>query len=142
MNRTSQFLLLAITLSSAALLLAAKSPTADDANSGKPIVVRGLVRDIACPVQNHQSTSRHFNRKCAEACARQGSPLAILTDDGTMYMTISDAMPDAAQNEKLMPFVGKYVQATGTSYERMGLHTIAIKEIHEDKTVVVKDDLE
>jgi hypothetical protein len=140
MNRTSQFLLLAITLSSAALLLAAK-PRSDDANS-KPIVVRGLVRDIACPVQNHQSTSRHFNRKCVEACARQGSPLAILTDDGTIYMTISDAMPDAAQKDKLMPFVGKYVQATGTTYERMGLHTIAIKEIHEDKTVALKDDLE
>ena len=141
MKRTHRFLLLAVTLLSGVLLLAAK-PISDDANSGKPIVVRGLVRDIACPVQNHQSTSRHFNRKCAEACARQGSPLAILTDDGTMYMTISDSMPDAAQNEKLMPFVGKYVQATGTSYERMGLHTIAIKEIHEDKTVTLRDDLE
>jgi hypothetical protein len=141
MNRTSQSLLLAITLLSAALLLAAK-PNSDDASSGKPIVVRGLVRDIACPVQNHQSTSRHFNRKCAEACARQGSPLAILTDDGTMYVTISDSMPDATQNEKLMPYVGKYVQATGTAYERMGLNAIAIKEIHEDKSVVLKDDLE
>ena len=141
MKRTHQLLLLAVVLFAVALLLAAK-PSSDDANSGKPIVVRGLVRDIACPVQNHQSTSRHFNRKCAEACARQGSPLAILTNDGTMYMTISDSMPDAAHNQKLMPFVGKYVQATGTTYERMGLHTIAIKEIHEDKSVALRDDLE
>ena len=141
MKRTSQLLLLTITLLFVALLLAAK-PNSDDANIGKRIVVRGLLRDIACPVQNHESTSRHFNRKCAEACAKAGSPLAILTDDGTMYMTISDSMPDSAQHQKLMPFVGKYVQATGTSYERNGLHTIAIKDIHEDKSVAVRDDLE
>ncbi len=141
MKRTPQFFLLAITLLSAALLLAAK-PNSDDAPTGEPIVVRGLVRDIACPVQNHQSTSRHFNRKCAEACARAGSPLAILTDDGTMYLTITDSMPDASQNAKLMPFVGKYVEATGTTYERNGLHTIAIKEIHEDESVSLRDDLE
>lgn len=141
MKRTRQLSLLAITLVSVGLLLAAK-PNSDDANAGKQIVVRGLLRDIACPVQNHQSTSRHFNRKCAEACAKAGSPLAILTDDGTMYLTISDAMPDGAQNSKLMPFVGKYVEAKGTTYERNGLHTIAIKDIHEDKSVALRDDLE
>ncbi len=141
MKRIHQLFFFTITLLSAALLPAAK-PTSDDAVTGKPIVVRGLPRDIACPVQNHQSTSRHFNRKCAEACAKQGSPLAILTDDGTMYLTISDAMPDAAQNSKLMPFVGKYVQASGITYERNGLHTIAIKEIHEDKSVALREDLE
>lgn len=141
MKRTPKLLLLTVTLLSAALMLAAK-PNSDEAGTGKQIVVRGLVRDIACPVQNHQSTSRHFNRKCAEACAKAGSPLAILTDDGTMYLTISDTMPDAAQNSKLMPFVGKYVEATGTAYERNGLHTIAIKEIHEDKSVALRDDLE
>lgn len=141
MKRTPHPVLLAVTLLSFALLLAAK-PNSDDASTGKQVVVRGLLRDIACPVQNHQSTSRHFNRQCAEACAKAGSPLAILTDDGTMYLTITDSMPDAAQNSKLMPFVGKYVQATGTSYERNGLHTIAIKDIHEDKSVVLRDDLQ
>lgn len=141
MKRTRQLSLLAIALVAVSVLLAAK-PNSDDASTGKQVVVRGLLRDIACPVQNHQSTSRHFNRKCAEACAKAGSPLAILTDDGTMYITITDSMPDAAQNSKLMPFVGKYVQATGTSYERKGLHTIAIKEIYEDKSVALKDDLQ
>ena len=141
MKRTTQFFLLAMTMLSVAVFVAAK-PHSDDASTGKQIVVRGLVRDIACPVQNHQSTSRHFNRKCAEACAKAGSPLAILTDDGTMYLTISDTMPDATQNSKLMPFVGKYVEATGTGYERNGLHTIAIKDIHEDKSVALRDDLQ
>jgi hypothetical protein len=141
MKRGLQLILLAVTLLSVAMLLGAK-PSSEDASTGKQIVVRGLLRDIACPVQNHQSTSRHFNRKCAEACAKAGSPLAILADDGIMYLTITDSMPDASQNSKLMPFVGKYVQATGTSYERNGLHTIAIKDIHEDKSVALRDDLQ
>jgi hypothetical protein len=120
--------------------LAMRSP--DEAKNDKPVVVRGLLRDIACPIQNKQSTSRAFNRKCAEDCAKRGSPLAILTDNGTMYMTISESMPDMDQHEKLMPYVGKYVEASGIVYERNGMHSIVIKQIKEDKSVALKDDLE
>ncbi len=112
-----------------------------NAANDKPVVIRGLVRDIACPVENHASTARQFNRQCALDCAKRGSPLAILTDDGTMYMTISESMPDQDQHEKLMPFVGKYVEASGTVYERNGLHALVIKQIKEDKSVPLEDDL-
>jgi len=122
------------------ILLAAK-PGADD--SDKPLknhTISGLVRDIACPIQNKESTARHFNRDCALSCARQGSPLAILTDDGTMYLPISESMPDTDQRSKLMPFVGKYVRAVGDVYERKGLHAVVLKEINEDTTVQIQGD--
>ncbi len=102
--------------------------------------ISGLVRDIACPIQNHESTARKFNRDCALQCARRGSPLAVLTDDGTMYLPMSDSMPDTDQRAKLMPFVGKYVQVKGDVYERKGLHAIVIKEIHEDPSVKIQGD--
>lgn len=111
--------------------------------SDKPLTnqtISGLVRDIACPIQNKESTSRRFNRDCALACARQGSPLAVLTDDGTMYLPISAAMPDTDQRSKLMPFVGKYVQVLGDIYERNGLHAIVVKQIKEDPSVKVQGD--
>jgi hypothetical protein len=79
--------------------------------------VEGVVRDIACPVQKKKSTAKDFNLECAKQCAKQGSPLAILTDDGTMYMPISNSMPDASQRARLLPFVGKYVHGRGTVYE-------------------------
>lgn len=122
------------------IFLAANSSNDD---SDKPLTnqtISGLVRDIACPIQNKESNSRHFNLDCALACARQGSPLAILTDDGTMYLPISESMPDSDQRQKLMPFVGKYVRVVGDVYERKGLHAIVIKQIKEDPSVQVKGD--
>jgi hypothetical protein len=107
---------------------------------GKPVQIRGLVRDIACPMQNKESTAAHFNKDCALACARAGSPLIILTNDGTMYMPITDTMPDVDQRSRLMPFVAKYVVATGTIYERNGVHAIALQSIQEDQNAHVPTD--
>ncbi len=124
----------------AAVVFAATPPAADSTKPLQNQTIAGLVRDIACPVQNHDSTSRKFNLDCAIQCARRGSPLAVLTDDGTMYLPISASMPDSDQRARLMPFVGKYVRVRGDVYERKGLHTIVIKEIKEDPTVKVQSD--
>jgi hypothetical protein len=40
-------------------------------------------------------------------------------------------MPDYSQRKKLMPFVGKYVQVKGISFERNGTHAIVITDIRE-----------
>ena len=97
--------------------------------------IEGLVRDIACPIQNLEATAPHLSMKCLLACARKGSPLVILTKDGDLYLPISDKMPDEDQRQKLMPFLGKYVRASGTVYERKGTHAIAVNEIVELKDV-------
>jgi hypothetical protein len=102
--------------------------------------IGGLVRDIACPIQNKESTSRKFNLECAKQCAKQGSPLAILTDDGTLYFPISEGMPDTDQRARLLPFLGEYVSVTGETYERGGTHAIVIREIKEDKSVHLTPD--
>jgi hypothetical protein len=86
--------------------------------------IEGLVRDIACPIQNLEATATHLSMKCLLACARKGSPLVILTKDGELYLPISDEMPDTDQRQKFMPFLGKYVQATGTVFERKGTHAM------------------
>jgi hypothetical protein len=55
-----------------------------------------------------------------------------------MYIPISESMPDTDQRGKLMPFMGKYVRASGTVYQRKGTRAIAIKEIKEMKEVQLK----
>src|ERR1700745_2913632 len=75
--------------------------------------IEGLVRDIACPIQNLDGNATHLSMKCVLECVRAGSPLAILTRDGELYLPISDKMPDYAQRKLLMPFVGKYVRVKG-----------------------------
>jgi hypothetical protein len=97
--------------------------------------IEGLVRDVACPIQNLEATATHLNMKCLVACARKGSPLVILAQDGELYLPISDEMPDSDQRQKLMPFLGKYVRVSGTIYERKGTHAIVIHEIQELKDV-------
>jgi len=86
-------------------------------------------------MQNHKSTATNFNLECALACAKSGSPLIILTRSGDIYFPMSDQMPDPSQREKMMPYVGKFVRATGTIYQRNGTRTIVIEDIKELKNV-------
>jgi hypothetical protein len=93
--------------------------------------VRGLVRDIACAIQNPKAEARNFNLDCANACALAGSPLIIQTDDGTLYIPISENIPDTDQRPRLMRYVGKYVEARGRVFERRGTRAIALQAIKE-----------
>ena len=104
------------------------------ANASKA-TIEGLVRDVACPIQNLDGTATNLSLKCVRACVRGGSPLVILTKDGHLYFPISDKMPDTDQRQKLMPFVGKYVRASGIVFERMGTQAIVITEMKEMKEI-------
>jgi hypothetical protein len=92
--------------------------------------IEGLVRDIACPLQKTNSTSTSYGRDCIIQCAKAGSPLGILTDDGTVYVPVTETMPDIGQNQ-LKSFVGDRVKAIGKVFERNGAHAIEISEIHQ-----------
>lgn len=122
---------------SIAMSQATKDPPTTQSHESKA-TIEGLVRDIACPIQNPQATATHLSMKCLLACARNGSPLVILTKDGDLYIPISEKMPDTDQRQKLMPFLGKYVTVSGTVYERNGTKAIVIREINEVKGVPLK----
>lgn len=105
---------------------------ADDADSTATgtLTVEGLVRDIACPLQNKKSTSTSYSKECIMTCLKSGSPLGILTSDGSVYVPVTQSMPDTGQNA-LKPFVGEHVKATGKVFLRNGTHAIEISEIHQ-----------
>ena len=92
--------------------------------------VVGLVRDIACPLQNTKSTTTSYSKDCIVQCAKAGSPLGILTADGATYLPVTTTMPDMGQ-EQLKAYVGEMVEAKGKVFERNGGHAIEIKEIHK-----------
>jgi hypothetical protein len=112
----------------------ARQGTKMDPNA-KTMTIEGIVRDLACPVQNPAGTATNVDLKCIRDCVRHGSPIIILTMDGFIYSPISSDMPDSGQRKKMMPFVGKYVQATGAVFERKGTRAIAITQIRELKNV-------
>jgi hypothetical protein len=103
--------------------------------NAKTMTIEGAIRDLACPVQNPDGSAVSFSLKCTLDCVNHGSPIIILTKDGLIYFPISADMPDSGQREKLMPFVGKYVQVTGAVFERNGTRAIAITQIKELKDV-------
>src|SRR5580692_8437989 len=97
------------------------------------IAAAALFFSISTPGQQKDATK--LNLECAVECAKAGSPLIVLTKDGVIYTPISDTMPDKDQRQRLMPFLGKYVQVTGTVSEREGTHAIAVQNIKEMKEV-------
>lgn len=104
--------------------------------------IKGLVRDVACPIQNKAAAARTFNLKCAVECVRAGSPIVIQSENGILYFPISSSMPDEDQHPKLAPFVGKYVEAHGQVFERHGTRAIAIQNIRELKEIPLVTDAE
>jgi hypothetical protein len=101
-----------------------------EALNGKAGSVTGYVRDIACPLRNHNKESAHpSDDVCVKACARAGAPLGIITPDGTIYNVISQTMPETDERQRLLPYVAKTVHATGRVFEFNGAHAIAIDKI-------------
>ena len=100
---------------------------AASSDNGKSVTVNGYVLDSACAFT--KGLKKPISSKCAEACAKAGSPLVILADNGTIYWPIADTTPSSGQNQKLLPFAGQRVTASGRTYERGGSTAIVIEKI-------------
>ncbi len=96
---------------------------------GKSATVKGYVLDSACAFT--KNLSKPISAECAVACAKAGSPLVILADDGTLYWPVSDTanLPAKGQNDRLMKFAGQKVSAQGTVYTKGGSRAMVIEKI-------------
>jgi hypothetical protein len=101
--------------------------TAVGSDTGKSVSVNGYVLDSACAFT--KDLKKPISPQCAQACAKAGSPLVILADNGTIYWPIADTTPSSGQNEKLMPFAGQRVAVSGKVYARGGSTAIVIDKI-------------
>jgi len=114
-------------ISFSALLFASAAVLAADTAKPASVTVTGFVLDSACAFI--KNLAKPISRECAVSCANAGSPLVILTDDGTIYWPIADTIPATGQNAKLLPVAGQKVTATGRVYRRGGSHAIVIEKI-------------
>jgi hypothetical protein len=101
--------------------------TALQAQDKATTTLKGYVLDSACAFV--KNLKKPISPDCAVACAKAGSPLAILADDGKLYLPISNTIPATGQNEQLLKFAGQRVTATGKVYEKGGSHAIVIDKI-------------
>jgi hypothetical protein len=115
----------------AALAISASANLASAETKGTPATVTGWVLDSACAYT--KGLTKPISRQCALDCAKKGSPLVLLRDDGTIFLPVSDVMPAEGQNERLMPFAGKRVTASGKVYAQAGSHAMVIEKIEAAK---------
>jgi hypothetical protein len=114
-------------INSFALGLLAGSILLTIAATSEPMTVTGWVLDSACAFT--KGLSKPISRDCALACAKTGSPLVILQDDGSIYWPISETMPAEGQNKLLTPYAAKRVTVIGKVYTRNGSKAIVIEKI-------------
>jgi len=93
----------------------------------KSVSVDGYVLDSACAFT--KNLEKPISRECALKCAKAGSQLVILADDGAIYWPIAETTPATGQNAKLLAFAGGRVTAKGKLYDRGGSHALVIEEI-------------
>jgi hypothetical protein len=100
-------------------------------SESKSTTVNGYVLDSACAFT--KDLKRPISADCAKACAKAGSPLVILTEDGTIYWPIADTTPSSGQNERLLPFAGQKVTASGKVFQRGGSTALVLEKIEAQK---------
>ena len=88
--------------------------------------VKGEVVDVACQVKKAPGGQGAAHKGCAEACAKKGAAMGILTSDA-VYVIEGDYA--ANNNAKLLDFVAKSVEVTGEMTEKDGQKVINVKSI-------------
>jgi hypothetical protein len=93
------------------------------------VTVKGYVLDSACAFT--KDLKKPISKECATSCAKAGSSLVVLAEDGTIYWPIADTTPSSGQNPKLLPFAGEKVTASGKVYQRGGSKALVIEKIEK-----------
>src|SRR5437667_12496218 len=90
------------------------------ANGQKPAsaTVKGYVLDSACAFT--KALDKPISREWAISCAKAGSRLDMLAEDGTICCPIADTTPSTGQNSKLLPVPGPTARAPGSGNEPGG----------------------
>jgi hypothetical protein len=97
---------------------------------GKPISVVGEIIDLSCYLQVGKHGGKH--RDCGQKCLRNGQPIGLLLEDGTVYMLMDeehdprrDGMTDLRKQAiELMAYV---VTVNGTLTEVDGHKAIYVQ---------------
>jgi len=106
------------------VILLCVAAVAPGASGGKSVKLTGYVLDSACAFT--KGLDKPISADCARTCAKAGSPLVILSKDGMIYWPIADTTPSSGQNEKLLPFAGQKVNASGKLFQRGGSSALLI----------------
>ena len=126
---------LSLLMLSSALLFAQEKATSTTATKAKTekmakeTTLSGEVVDVSCYLAHGKKGMGEDHKSCAEACAKNGSPLGILTKDGKLYVSVMPDDHSAGPNAKLIDHVAHQVKATGILRSKGGVNGIMITNV-------------
>lgn len=97
--------------------------------------VTGVLVDLACYTKDKANTTnahKGMGETCAQACAKKGGAVALVTDKGEVYEVMTMGTLQAEQNAKLVPHMSHTVTLTGDIVDEKGkktIHATALKMI-------------
>ena len=83
----------------------------------------GEIVDLACYVPQGARGPDHAG--CAKACVKNGQPMGLLTDDGTLVLLAADHK-DGEPYEALKEMAGEKAEVTGELAERDGMKIVTV----------------
>ena len=94
----------------------------------KTETVKGKIVDVGCYKMDKSNTGNTHKMpkemtECAVGCAKEGKPMAILTEDGKVYELTGGLAAD--KNAKIIPHISHTVEVTGEVTEKDGKTTIS-----------------
>ena len=97
----------------------------------KEMTIKGEVVDLACYMKHGATGEDH--KACAEACAKGGGTLGILTTDGKLYISLLPDNHSTSPNAILMDHISHQVEATGVIRHKGGVQGMMIKKVEMAK---------
>ena len=95
--------------------------------AAKETTISGEVVEVSCYLAHDGKGPDH--QSCAEACAKAGSPLGILTEKGKLYVSLLPDDHKNGPNAILMDHIAHKVNATGVVRSKGGVEGMMITKV-------------
>ena len=122
--------------------LLAFSPTAQAAEEGKRITVKGEAIDTWCyfsgVMGGPDAVVGSAHHTCALWCSAGGIPVGLLAEDGQVYMVLKIENDDQSNGgDTQMSIASHVITADGMLYQRDGINYIVVSEVVADDDIQV-----
>ena len=109
--------------------MSAPSKEKKEKSAAKEMTISGEVVDVSCYLAHGAKGMGEEHKACAETCAKAGSPLGILTKEGTLYVSVMPDDHSAGPAAKLMDHIAHQVEATGVVRKKGGVNGMMITKV-------------
>lgn len=99
-------------------------------NAGTPKTVTGEIVDFSCYLQVGKHGDKH--RDCGQKCFRNGQPIGLLTEDGTLYMLMEEEHDPRRDGmgifrQAAIDHVAHVMEVSGTASSHNGYNALYVR---------------